>query len=817
MKKLLTIVFCAMAVFGFSQNGNLDPSKKQISAFSTQANITIDGVLDEAAWQTAMPSQADFTTLEPSAGEAASKKTEVRILYDNTGLYVAAKMHDPNPEKIPTQFAQRDNIGNADWFGIFIDAYRDGINGVSFIVSSSNSQFDAKYSTFGEDEAWDAVWDSQVQKVSDGWVAEMRIPYSALRFPEQAEQMWHINFGRMDQQLQEKSFWSEIDPNQNGFLNQSGYLAGIKDIKPPLRLQATPFVAVYGENYHDEAGDPVNSFGHSFNGGMDVKLGLSDAFTLDMTLIPDFGEAQSDNNVLNLSPFEVRFDENRQFFTEGTELFNKGGLFYSRRVGGRPFYASKVGEMIQEDEEIVSNPAQAQLINATKISGRTQKGLGIGFFNATSARSYATLESAERGKRDILVDPLTNYNVLVFDQNLKNNSFVSLINTTVLREGDAYDANVTAGVFNLKNKKQTFGIDGAYKLSQQYYTEETVLGHAANFGVRKISGKWNFGVMYNEESDDYDINDLGFIFSNNERSVSMFQEYNQYKPFSIFNRGGVGLFTRYQMLYKPNVFTLSETEMFAWGQFKNFWRGNIFAFFSPTDSYDYFEPRTEGRYLTIPSYAGVGFNVSTDQRKRLSFSLFGRTIAANEPGRTRQSIEFEPRFRVSDRLNFRWGIEVSEFKNDVGFVNKLNEGETTEAIIMGRRDVSTVVNTLNSSYNFNANMAITFRLRHYWSKVAYSDYNQLMEDGSLGSYDYSDSHNTNYNAFNIDMVYRWRFAPGSDLYIIWKNSILDFDESANYTYFNNLDGLFEHPQRNSISLKLIYFLDYVNLKKKLLK
>lgn len=814
MRNFLTVVFMTVAVLAFGQNGSINPAKKQIGAFSTQANITVDGIIDEAAWQEAMPSQTDFTTLEPSAGERASKKTEVRILYDDVGLYVAAKMHDDNPAAIPTQFVQRDNIGNADWFGIFIDSYRDGINGVSFIVSSSNSQFDAKYSTFGEDEAWDAVWDSEVQKVSDGWIVEMRIPYSALRFPEQAEQIWHVNFGRMDQQLQEKSFWSEIDPNQNGFLNQSGYLAGVKDIKPPLRLQATPFVAVYGENYHDKGGDPVNSFGHSINGGMDVKLGLSDAFTLDMTLIPDFGEAQSDNNVLNLSPFEVRFDENRQFFTEGTELFNKGGLFYSRRVGGRPFYGSRVYDEQLDDEEIINNPAQGQLLNATKISGRTQKGLGIGFFNATSRRTYATLESSERGKRDILIDPLTNYNVLVFDQNLKNNSFVSLINTTVLREGDAYDANVTAGVIDLKNKKQSFGIDGAYKLSQKYHTNETELGHAANIGIRKLSGQWNFGVMYSEESNTYDINDLGFIFNNNKRSIRTFQEFNQYKPFGIFNRGGLGMMARYSRLYKPNVFTQTEVEMWGWGQFKNFWRGNIFTFFSPTEGYDYFEPRTEGRFLTIPRYAGLGFHLSSDRRKRLSFSVFGRTITANEPGRTRNSIEFEPMFRVSDRLNFRWEIEVSESKNDVGFVNKVDEAEGDEAIIMGRRDISTVVNTFNSSYNFNANMALTFRLRHYWSKVAYSDYNKLMDDGSLGLFDYSDNHDTNYNAFNIDMIYRWRFAPGSDLFIIWKNSILDFDQSAEYSYFNNMEGLFELPQRNSISVKLIYFLDYANFMKK---
>mgnify|MGYP005989853933 CR=1 FL=1 len=792
---------------------DLDPNKKQVNASRTKEAINIDGELSEASWQSAIPTEG-FTTLEPSAGEAASKRTEVRILYDDGGMYIAAKMYDPEPQLIPTQLVQRDDIGNADWFGIFIDPYRDGNNGVSFIVTSSNVQFDAKYSTFGEDESWDAVWESQVQIVSDGWIAELWVPYSAMRFPETEQQTWHVNFGRLDRRIQEKSFWSEIDPNQNGFLNQAGYLTGIKNIKPPVRIQATPFVAVYGENYHDKSSDPVNSFGHSINGGMDIKVGLSDAFTLDMTLIPDFGEAQSDNNVLNLSPFEVRFDENRQFFTEGTELFNKGNLFYSRRVGGRPIFAGRVNEEKADDETIVSNPAQAQLINATKISGRTEKGLGIGFFNATSKETFATLRSEERGDRQVLIDPLTNYNVFVLDQNLKNNSFISLVNTNVLREGSAYDANVTAGVLDLKNKKQSFGISGQYKLSQKYYTDETQLGHAANFNIRKISGNWNFGLQYNEESDTYDINDLGFLNNNNERTFGMFQEYNVYKPFSIFNRGGLGMFSGYEMLYKPNTFTNWGTEMWAWGQLKNFWRVNIFNFIRPVEGYDYFEPRTQGRYFRTPTSNSLGFFINSDQRKRLTMRIFGRFQTFGESGRKTRSVELGPAFRVNDHLNFQWGIDFTDRKNDIGFVNKVSNEFDSEDIIFGRRDVSTIVNTFNAAYNFNSNMALTFRMRHYWSKVAYGEFNLLEENGRLGLTDYNQMHDTNFNAFNIDMIYRWRFAPGSDLFIIWKDAILNFQETSELSYFQNLDGLFENPQRNSISVKLIYFLDYVNLQKK---
>src|SRR4030095_2457091 len=158
------------------------------------------------------------------------------------------------------------------------------------------------------------------------------------------------------------------------------------------------------------------------NGGMDVKYGISQAMTLDMTLIPDFGQVQSDNQILNLTPFEVKFNENRSFFTEGTELFNKGNFFYSRRVGGTPIHYNDVYSSMDSTQHIVKNPTETRIANATKISGRLQSGLGIGFFNAITSPTYATVEDEAKNQEKIQTSPLTNYNIAVLNQSLTYNS-----------------------------------------------------------------------------------------------------------------------------------------------------------------------------------------------------------------------------------------------------------------------------------------------------------------------------------------------------------------------------------------------------------
>jgi hypothetical protein len=785
-------------------------TKKEVAAQRITEPPVIDGRLNEFSWQEAVPTRG-FTTLDPTPGQPASQQADIRIIYDNEAIYIGAYLYDTSPDSILQELSERDALRNTDWFGIFIDAYRDGINGFGFILSPAEVQYDAKYSTFGEDDGWDAVWEGRTSRTEQGWIAEMKIPYAALRFPDVPEQKWHINFGRRIARNGEKSFWSPINPQVAGLLNQSGYLTGLRDLKPPVRLQATPFLAIYGQHHHDAAENPVDSYGRSITGGMDVKVGLSEAFTLDLTLIPDFGEAQSDNQVLNLSPFEVRFDENRAFFTEGTELFNKGGLFYSRRIGGRPLYGGDLYERYEE-EDILENPGQSQLINATKISGRTAGGTGLGLFNATSARAYARVRDPELGEMNVLTDPLTNYSVLVVDQNLAHNSYATLINTTVLREGHAYDANVTGTDFLLRNRANSYALGGQAVLSQKYFPDSIALGHMAEVNLRKTSGNLVGGITYSEESDTYDPNDLGFLRQNNSRELSGFVEYNQYEAFGPFNRGGIGLFTQYSRVYHPSHFSEWGFNVWAWAQTRNFWRYNIRTYIEPSETFDFFEARRPGRRWRNPGGVFAGFSIDTDERKRFRLEVDGDLWNSRDPQRYNVMGAVEGRYRVNDRLNFNLELGREFERNSIGYVTEL-ENET-EDIIFGKRNRTTVETSFRTNYTFNANMALSFRLRHYWSKVTYNSFHLLDEEGYLANTDYNELHDGDFDAFNIDLVYRWRFAPGSDIFVVWKNSISSFEEFPSSTYWRNLNGLFGEPQDNSISLKVIYFLDYASLVRK---
>nr|MBS0036693.1 carbohydrate binding family 9 domain-containing protein [Saprospiraceae bacterium] len=300
------LVATAGVVYGQSQ-------EKELSAQRIGAEIEIDGNLFEAGWAKAEPA-TDFIQQDPYPGAEASLPTEVRVLYDDNAIYIGVRLYDPVPESILRELSERNVIGNADHFEVIIDPYRDGINGYSFAVTSSGVQRDARMYGDRKDAAWDAVWESAVVIDSLGWTVEMRIPYSAIRFPKIHSQQWGVNFGRNIRQTREQSWWNEIDPSLDGVLQQSGMLTDLINIEPPVRLSLYPFLAV-SKDYTDFVDE--NPWGVS--GGLDLKYGISQAFTLDVTLIPDFSQALSDRDVLNLSPFEVVFDENRQFFTEGME------------------------------------------------------------------------------------------------------------------------------------------------------------------------------------------------------------------------------------------------------------------------------------------------------------------------------------------------------------------------------------------------------------------------------------------------------------------------------------------------------------------
>ncbi len=827
-----TVLFCFLLFhipfLSFSQDASTP--KKETQATRINSSIKIDGSLDESEWMDAVIA-TDFIDEKPVPNVPSNRKTSVRLLYDNAAIYVGVELFEVSKDSILRQLCLRDEGSggfrgpfgrtNTDWFAIGFDNYMDGVNGVFFCVSAAGVQYDMKLSSQGFDKNWDAVWKSAVRLYDDKWVIEMEIPFSALRFPSAEAQEWHVNFTRTIRRSRSQSWWSPIDPAVEGLLNQSGILTGIENIESPIRLQATPYLAATVEHYRDKNGDPSSSVGRSFTGGMDIKYGLNDAFTLDMTLIPNFGDVVQDDQVLNLSAFEIRFDENRPFFTEGTELFNKGRLFYSRRIGGRPLNFSAASDNLADNEVVDSNPIETPLINALKLSGRTNNGLGIGVFNAITQKTHAVLKDTLSGdSRKVQTNPNTNYNVLVFDQNLKNNSFISLINANTMRFGDDYDANATAIVFGANNKKRTLNVQGSAKLSQIYNKNDATgeldvdLGHAYGFDISKTGGKLGYGAYYNVESDTYDPNDLGFLYNNNERSMGAFINYNEFEPFGIFNNAGWNASINYNMLYEPDYFTNFGFNFNNYYITKKFFSFGYWLYGSPVKGKDYFEARQDDGFQTfveIPQFMSFGSWISSDYRKKFAYDVRMRYTYVNQEGRFDYSFFVSPRFRFSDKLFVVWNFSYDLEANNVGFADFDDADES----VIGIRDVNTIVNSLSANYIFNRKMGITVDTRHYWSKVNYDSYHLLDNQGRLTHSDYSGSSNLSYNAFTIDMVYRWRFAPGSDLVFVWKNALFNADsENTTVNYFENFKLFGDAPQTNTFTLKILYFLDYYTLKNK---
>lgn len=764
--------------------------------------------MSDPIWQLAFPATG-FMQYEPHNDRPASFETEVRVLFDDNSIYIGALLFDPSPDSILTELGLRDADDklNADQFWVDINPFDDGVNGFRFKVSASGVETDVNMSgSTGNrgDLNWDAVWSSKVSITDFGWVVEMEIPYSALRFPKGAVQDWGINFWREIRRTRESSSWNFVNRRIGDPLGSMGLLSGLEGIDPPLRLAFFPYVSGYMEKNGGDLG-----WARTFNGGMDVKYGISESFTLDMTLVPDFGQVHSDARVLNLTPYEVKYDENRQFFTEGTELFSKADLFYTRRIGTEPKGYRSVRNELQENEVIEENPVETRLINATKFSGRTSRGLGIGIFNGMTAASHALLlDTLANETREITTQPFTNYNLVVLDQSLPNNSFVSLINTNVSGSSEGYTANVTGTEFRLLDRTNMFRTSGKAALSQQYFSQaDNNFGYKYDLNLGKYGGTWQYSYSRSVISDTYEQNDMGFLRRNNEVNDEIALSYNIFDPFWRILNYFTGLSFEYSRLFNPRNFTGMELEYNLRILFDTRFFIIFRANYKPKGERDYFEPRAPGRFYETDDAFDLYLMYSTDYRKRVyldgSFSYEKINSIYNQDG---FNFDFRPTFRASDRLNIGYGLNYTDKRNDIGYVRQNNPDE----VYFGKRNSPTTINTLRATYIFTPTIALNFDLRHYWSRVFYDgDYFFLSNNGRLDAIGEDlQIPDINYNAFTIDMKLTWNLAPGSQLSLVWKNIIDSHRSDASPTFLENLEQTLNEPQVNSFSLKLLYYIDY---------
>ena len=807
------LFYCSINFTLFSQTHPVHHAER------ISSSIKIDGLLDEDDWKNAQ-ALTDFYTYDPKVGEKAYQQTEVRVLYDNHAVYFGARMFDTAPDSILTQLSERDSWGgvNVDYLQIVIDTYNDDLNGFGFIITAAGVQGDMRYSDGNYDDSWDAVWFSKVVIDEIGWTAEIKIPYSAIRFPEKPVQDWGLGFERRIRRIREFSTWQKYDPEQDGYIRQLGTLENLSDIQPPLRLSITPYLAAYLENYRDKNNPEFNSTGTFLKGGADLKYGINESFTLDMTLIPDFGQVQSDDQVLNLSPFEIRFSENRPFFTEGTELFDKAGLVYFRRVGGRPVSMYEVYDDLIDTEEVISNPEEAPMFNASKITGRTPKKLGLGLFNAVTANTYAKInDTLSEQDRKFLTGPLTNYNIIVLDQSLKNTSRIGFINTNVWRAGHYRDANVSAMDFRWADKDQRFALSGLAAVSQLFEKQNNghqsypKVGYKYAIEAEKISGNFTMSLNHSIINDTYEQNDFGYLSRNNVINNNINFFYRTFEPQGNLLRywGGLGAYQSF--LYRPTDFQSFGLNTWMGVTLKNYLTINLSFWGNPVKGKNFFEPRRKGWYYRTSENFGSNIWFSSDYRKKLAIDLgFNFNVY---PLYKEQSyfLNFSPRIRLSDRLSVFYTFQYNIMPSNIGWVTYEDwedEIEENDITVFGNRKRKTLTNLVSTQYTFSPTMSLFLRLRHYWSGYAYLSYYELKPDGFLNDMEYQGEHDANFNAFTLNLNFTWQFSPGSELSLVWKDDIYSSDNNMNPDYIDNLKNTFGAPQLNSLSLKILYYLDY---------
>lgn len=802
-------------------SGQLFAQVKTIQAVKSEQTPKIDGRLDDAVWSTLQP-VSDFVQNFPTFGLPASQKTDVKITYDNFAIYIGAYLYD-DPSLIRKQITARDGEqqSDVDYFSVFFDTYNDNQNGFQFLVTTANVQTDAKLGpNLGNefspgDKTWDAVWESRVAMHADGWSVEMRIPYISLRFSKKDVQSWGLQFLRFIRRNNESSHWSPVNPQVNGFVNQFGDFTDLKNIVPPLRLSFSPYVTT-GYRNSPQPNGRLNEWLR--NGGMDVKYGLNESYTLDATLIPDFGQVISDNVVNNLTPYEVKFTENRQFFTEGTEIFNKANLFYSRRIGATPTGYMQVRNLVaaNPDWEIVKNPSVTQLYNATKFSGRSNKKLGVGVFNTVTAPMEAKIRNTVTGKDSVIqTSSLANYNIIVLDQALKGRSYVTFTNTNVMRSGNDRDANVTALDIALYNKANTKVLKGTARYSK-IWGANPYDGYNTTLRYEKVGGRWGYYFSGNVESAHYDPNDLGILSAPNELTYRGNISFRQPTPTKNFVTYSYSITPTVRYLYKPYDFSKFDITGTAFWVFKNFWDVTVNTNITPGKERNYFELRTDGRFLAYPTNYIFDVSGSTDSRKKLYVRFGGVYAVAPKYDNVYHSLSLGMRYRFSNKFSLDLQTDSHFEENQLGFafMRELN-GEP----IVGFRDNRDFISVVSGIYNFTSRMNLTMRARHYWNKVNYKSFHNVdVNDGSLLSRPFINGQDENYNAFNIDAFLTWDFRLGSRLILGYKNWLGD-DEVVTLTggknsYLRNLKELFSLNHGNEFTVRFIYFLDYNQLRKK---
>lgn len=733
--------------------------RPSVSAAAATAPISIDGRLDEEAWARAAPA-TDFLQQDPREGEPASQRTEIRFLYDDGALYIAARMYDElGAGGVRTRLGRRDEGLEGDYVMFVFDTFHDHTGRTFFQVNPSGVKYDAGQASSYADPSWDPVWDVATRVDSLGWTAELRIPFSQLRFPAIDVQTWGLQVWRYVERLAEVSMWAYWGKNESGGPPLFGHL---EDLTVPVRqlgLEVLPYVVARAERITPaQPGSPFDDGkSNSWRMGGDVKAIVGSALTVDATFNPDFGQVEVDPAVVNLSAFETFFSEKRPFFVEGSGLFGFGSLncyfcsnvsslslFYSRRIGRRP------QGRLTSPAEFVSMPENTTIVGAAKITGRTAGGWQVGVLNAVTASESAEAERADLSRFTEEVEPLTNYFVGRVRRNLLNgNVQIGAIGTSVIRrfDNDALRATLPGHAEAVGVDWQAMWNDRRYSWMGQvavssvagdsvamarlqrsparYFQRpdrdehgnglltngyDTSLGSMRGLGaytrIAKISGDWQWEAQANVRTPGFEVNDLAFLTRSDYVWVNGNLRWQRNRPTSLSRYLSATVGAQRQQNFDGDM-TDAQVHGSIFGQLLNYWGFGGFAILFP----ERHDP-TLTRGGPVVHRAGGNFlsgNMHTDNRKALVLQLNGGRFDGAD-GTHDYNVSASVRFKPATNVSVSVGPSLSAGKSTTQFVDSFDDPTATH--FFGRRVIFASLDqrTVSMDTRINATFSPTLTL-----------------------------------------------------------------------------------------------------------
>ena len=741
------------------------PSESRVAtAARLETEPHIDGDLADTIWRTA-PRHENFLQFDPVEGRAASERTLFQVAYGEEALFVAVRSLDSDPDGIIARLTRRDGEVEADWISISLDPHHDRQSGYWFKVYASGSLADGVYSSDQDvDSSWDGIWEAATAIDATGWTAELRIPYHALRFSPGQEYVWGLNVERRISRKHESVLWSLRRRDRPGLVSQFGRLHGIRDIQPPLHLELIPYGM--GRSIFDDGTDL------SAAAGADLRYGITSGISLNATVNPDFGQVEADPATLNLTAFEDFFSERRPFFVEGASIFNGNDfvLFHSRRIGRRPGLFG-----VPDSMDVLDEPESSTILGAIKLTGKTRGQTSFGLLGAVTDEEFAQVRPAGQtsGSSDYRVEPRTGYFVARAQQDvLDGTSTIGAIVTTTQRDA-SYSAYTGALDWDLRFSDDQYGLSGTLVGSETGPSEDRRRGYIGHLEFDKKGGWLEAESLVRALSRDVDLNDLGYL-----RRGDLIEWSNRLRG---YHHDAAGPFLRWDLTIDGLVSwnydgtrLATSSDLAFWGYTRSGGEAHLHLG-REMAAMDDSDVRRGGPVIEQLAEFWVHSFVSTDPSRTVSFNMrpelrrtdggdsWGRGLTVGMEYRPLPSVwlAVEPSYETG-RTDAQW----------VGRIDEIIDGSTVPHFIYGELERKILDFSTRARVSFTPDLSVELYLQPF---VAIGDYRRFKEltqaeTYNMRPYDLGENRDFHRRSLKSNLVLRWEFQPGSQLYLVWSQS-----------------------------------------------